>query len=156
MATEAGMRLQRLRKKRGLLLREAAEQAEISAAYLSQIENGHRAPSANVLMRLAPVLGVSVDALLRSAGLTDAPTPDQAELDHCFDHVMTDPTFEWGNRLGDPDDVEGTPDSIKLMVVRMYEELTGKVLLDRRSRLGDAKHSSTALDESSDAMRTEE
>jgi transcriptional regulator with XRE-family HTH domain len=51
-----------------LSLRQAAELAKVSNAYLSQIERGIYRPSAKVLSRLADVLQVSAETLYQKAG----------------------------------------------------------------------------------------
>jgi transcriptional regulator with XRE-family HTH domain len=56
-----------------LTLRQLAEQAGVSNPYLSQIENGLRRPSAEVLQRLAAALRVSAEALYVRAGLIEQP-----------------------------------------------------------------------------------
>jgi transcriptional regulator with XRE-family HTH domain len=43
-----------------------AERAGITRAYLSNIENGHRLPTLDVLLRIADALGTSVSSLLRT------------------------------------------------------------------------------------------
>lgn len=71
-----GGRVQRLRKARDMSLSELARQAEISKPYLSQIESGEtKRPSAEVLYRLASVLGTTVAALLGKSGASEA-VPD--------------------------------------------------------------------------------
>ncbi|HET7558862.1 MAG TPA: XRE family transcriptional regulator [Limnochordia bacterium] len=52
------------RQRRNLTLRRLGEMAEVSGAYISQIENGHTSPSLAVLERLAEALGVHVVDLL--------------------------------------------------------------------------------------------
>jgi len=62
--------LRGLRKEKGLSLRKAAKEV-MSVTYLWQIEKGERTPSAEILKRLAPIYGVSVEHLLRAAGYLD-------------------------------------------------------------------------------------
>ena len=60
-----GQRLRQSREEKGLSLSELARQAQVSKGYLSQIESGQtNRPSAQVLHRIASVLGTSVAALL--------------------------------------------------------------------------------------------
>jgi transcriptional regulator with XRE-family HTH domain len=54
-----------------LSLRELAARAEISNAYLSQLERGLHAPSVRVLKSLAEAFGLSPEKLLEQAGLLD-------------------------------------------------------------------------------------
>lgn len=52
-------------------LRQVAEAAKISNAYLSQVERGIYKPSADVLRGIADALDISRDTLYRQAGLLD-------------------------------------------------------------------------------------
>jgi transcriptional regulator with XRE-family HTH domain len=53
-------------------LRQLAELADVSNAYLSQLERGLYQPSAHVLKNLAGALELSAEELYRRAGLLDA------------------------------------------------------------------------------------
>jgi transcriptional regulator with XRE-family HTH domain len=55
----------------GLSLRELSELAEVSNAYLSQVERGLHEPSIRVLHSIAGALGVPFDLLLAQAGLLE-------------------------------------------------------------------------------------
>ncbi len=72
--TPFGEYLKILRERAGLSQEALAEEAEISSAYVSQIETGRRnPPTPDVLRRMAPSLGVAYTVLLMQAGhLTDA------------------------------------------------------------------------------------
>ena len=59
----------------GLSLRELADRAKVSNAYLSQIERGLHEPSISVLGAIAAALDVSLEALLARAGLL-SPEPE--------------------------------------------------------------------------------
>ena len=59
-----GERLRELRIREGWSQRELAERSRISQTTISQIENGKRNPSADVLKRLVGALGVSANFLL--------------------------------------------------------------------------------------------
>lgn len=54
-----------------LSLRQLAELADISNAYLSQVERGLYTPSAQVLKNIAQALDLSAEALYSRAGLLD-------------------------------------------------------------------------------------
>jgi transcriptional regulator with XRE-family HTH domain len=54
-----------------LSLRQLAELADVSNAYLSQLERGLYQPSAQVLKNLAGALQLSAEELYRRAGLLD-------------------------------------------------------------------------------------
>ena len=58
-----GDRLRDLRAQHGLTLRQLAQQAEVSPALLSQIENGTTDPSLATLRKLARVFDASIAAL---------------------------------------------------------------------------------------------
>ncbi len=64
-----GDRLRQVRKMRGWTLREAAEKAGISPAYLQKLEQDRvRSPSPNVLYGLAEQLKVPYSELMKLAG----------------------------------------------------------------------------------------
>lgn len=70
------MKLKELRTKRNLTQQQVADHIGCSAVVYSRYENGVRQPSIEVLLRLADLFGVSVDALLgrpeeRNDTLTD-------------------------------------------------------------------------------------
>jgi transcriptional regulator with XRE-family HTH domain len=52
-------------------MRQVAQAAQISNAYLSQVERGIYKPSADVLRSIADALNISRDTLMRQAGLLD-------------------------------------------------------------------------------------
>ena len=77
-----------------LSLRQLADLAQISNAYLSQVERGLYTPSAQVLKSIADALDLSAEALFARAGLLDdtaasgggAPDVEQAiRLDETLD-----------------------------------------------------------------------
>jgi transcriptional regulator with XRE-family HTH domain len=59
------------RKLANLSLREVADMANVSNAYLSQVERGLHAPSVRVLKAVATALNISADTLLAQAGLLE-------------------------------------------------------------------------------------
>jgi transcriptional regulator with XRE-family HTH domain len=63
MAT-TGERIREIRDKRGLTQDQLATQAKISKSFLSEIENNNRNVSSQALLRIANILGASVDYLL--------------------------------------------------------------------------------------------
>ena len=58
------MRLQEIRKDRGLTLKQVAERSKLSEAAICLYENGKRKPMLDSLIRLANALDVTVDQLL--------------------------------------------------------------------------------------------
>ena len=66
---ELGVRLRQVRRMRGWSLRETAEKAGISSAYLQKLESRHvNAPSPHVLHSLAEQLRVPYSTLMELAG----------------------------------------------------------------------------------------
>jgi transcriptional regulator with XRE-family HTH domain len=71
--------LKDIRKRRGYTIREVAGRSGVSAAYISQLENGQRGtPSPEVLMKLSEGLESSYAQLMQLAGYLEA-EPDQQE-----------------------------------------------------------------------------
>lgn len=62
-----GKSIRKYRTALELAQRELADEASISVPFLSQIENGHRDPSPDVLKRLASVLQVPIQLILLDA-----------------------------------------------------------------------------------------
>ena len=61
----------------GLSLRDLAERATVSNAYLSQVERGLHEPSLRVLQAVAAALGQPLDRLLAHAGLVPGESPGE-------------------------------------------------------------------------------
>jgi transcriptional regulator with XRE-family HTH domain len=59
------------RKLANLSLREVADMANVSNAYLSQVERGLHEPSVRVLKAIATALNISADTLFTQAGLLE-------------------------------------------------------------------------------------
>lgn len=69
--------LRDMRKLKGFTIRELADRSGVSAAYISQLENGNRGvPSPDVLMKLSEGLNVSYSTLMELAGYLQ---PEQSE-----------------------------------------------------------------------------
>lgn len=60
-----GEKLKTLRLRRGLTTRELAAALETSQAQISRIENGHRQPAADLIVKMADFFQVSLDSLMR-------------------------------------------------------------------------------------------
>lgn len=60
-----GQKVRKLRKKKDLTQERLAELTGIDYSYLNLIENGKRNPSLKVIAKLARVLGVRLDDLVR-------------------------------------------------------------------------------------------
>jgi len=67
------------RRLANLSLRELASVANVSSAYLSQLERGRHAPSVKVLRSIAHGLEISAETLLTQAGLFEDDVGDPAE-----------------------------------------------------------------------------
>jgi transcriptional regulator with XRE-family HTH domain len=78
------------RRLANLSLRRLAELANVSNAYLSQIERGIYKPSAKVLMHLADALQVSAETLYARAGLLEV-DPDADVRTDVEEAVRLDP-----------------------------------------------------------------
>ena len=70
-----GSRIAELRTRKELLQKDLADNAGISVGFLSEVENGHRTPGAEVLLRIADALGASLDYLLRGGEAPPEPKP---------------------------------------------------------------------------------
>lgn len=80
--------LRSIRTLKGLSLKRAATEAEISTAYLQKLEGGEvRQPSPHVLHRLAAVLDVPYGNLMQLAGYV-VPTDEPVLAGSAFDHVL--------------------------------------------------------------------
>jgi transcriptional regulator with XRE-family HTH domain len=126
--TDIGSHLRQLRLQRRLTLREVAQAAHLSNAYLSQIETGKKgAPSAKHLRRLAAIYEVPARELFEIAGYLDEPEVNESEEDQinrAFDFVMADPRFAAGTRVK-----QGLTAEAKRYIVETYEKVTGARLL---------------------------
>jgi transcriptional regulator with XRE-family HTH domain len=60
-----GDRIKEIREHRRLTQDRLAEMSNISKGFLSEIENNHRNPSSESVLRIANALGASIDYLLR-------------------------------------------------------------------------------------------
>jgi transcriptional regulator with XRE-family HTH domain len=60
-----GEKLQTLRKRRGLTLRQLGEILEVHNTYISQIEKGRKTPNAAMILKIAQFFEVTADQLMR-------------------------------------------------------------------------------------------
>ncbi len=63
-----GASLRTVRRRRGLTLRQVAEQAGVTESFLSQVERDIASPSIATLRRIAVALGTSIGVILDDAG----------------------------------------------------------------------------------------
>jgi len=124
-----GTYMRRLRKSRGLTLKQVETQAKVSNAYISLIERGlRRPPHPEILRRLAKTYDVEHRQLLIAAGYLEEDSAEaikRRQVEEAYQHVITDPSFRHGTRL------KGTRVSLdtKRLIVEMYEKLTERKLL---------------------------
>lgn len=60
-----GSRIAQIRERRGVTQRELADRAELSVSFLSEVENERRDIGTEMLLRIAEVLGASLDYLVK-------------------------------------------------------------------------------------------
>ncbi|NOU88845.1 helix-turn-helix domain-containing protein [Paenibacillus sp. LMG 31460] len=71
-------KLKDMRKLKGFTIRELADRSGVSAAYISQLENGNRGiPSPEVLMKLSEGLNTSYSELMDIAGYLESSPSEQ-------------------------------------------------------------------------------
>ena len=126
-----GPYLRRLRRAKGLSLKQVERAAQVSNAYLSQIERGIRKPPhPDILKRLARTYGIPVGELLEAAGYLEGGQDrrlQRQKIERAFEHVITDPKYRYGTRL------KGSalsPDA-KRFIVEIYEKMTGRKLFEK-------------------------
>lgn len=71
---DVGSRLQKLRKARGLSMRELAAKADVAASFVSRIEAGKASPTIMTLQKLLEALGIEVVEFFQQRA-----TPDPAQ-----------------------------------------------------------------------------
>ncbi|MBP1154803.1 MULTISPECIES: helix-turn-helix transcriptional regulator [unclassified Paenibacillus] len=109
--------LKDMRKLKGFTIRELADRSGVSAAYISQLENGNRGvPSPDVLMKLSEGLNMPYTELMQLAGYLEKSSAEQEggkytkprvnlrrflrENDLVFDGVeLTEQDKEWIERM---------------------------------------------------------
>ncbi|TXK86006.1 helix-turn-helix domain-containing protein [Paenibacillus sp. N3.4] len=107
-------KLKDMRKLKGFTIRELADRSGVSAAYISQLENGNRGiPSPDVLMKLSEGLNTSYSELMEIAGYLESSPSTQEfqsnpvnlrrflrENELMFDgFVLTPEDKEWVERM---------------------------------------------------------
>lgn len=124
-----GPYLRELRRRRGLSLKQVEREAQVSNAYLSQIERGLRKPPhPEILNRLAKAYEVAPNDLLIAAGYVEdlaVKGITREKIEQAFEHVIHHPQFRYGTRL------KGAALSLgaKRFIVEMYEKMKGEKLL---------------------------
>ena len=75
---EVGYQIKRFRQEKGLTLNQLADAAELSAPYISQLENGKASPSIATLRRIAEVLDMRMVDFFADELVEDPPIMPQA------------------------------------------------------------------------------
>jgi transcriptional regulator with XRE-family HTH domain len=127
-----GSYLRRIRKARGLSLKQVETSAEVSNAYISQIETGRRRPPhPDILKKLAKVYEVPLKDLLVKAGYFDDESDKRStkeQINSAFDHVTSDPRLSYGTRLkGSKLGTDG-----KRLIIELYEKWAKERLLGEK------------------------
>jgi transcriptional regulator with XRE-family HTH domain len=93
LAVRLGAFIRARRTAARLSLRELAQRANVSNAYLSQVERGQHEPSLTVLMAIADGLGVPPATLLAHAGVLGDAAPDVLDTATAIlrDPALTEP-----------------------------------------------------------------
>jgi len=68
---ELGLRIKRVRKSRGLTLKEVEAVSKVSATHISEIERGKTSPTVGALSRIAQALGKDTSYFLESRNLDE-------------------------------------------------------------------------------------
>jgi len=120
--------LRELRRRRRLTLRGVEQESGASGSYLSQVEQGKRHPSADLLRKIAPTYGASLKELMILAGYLDeaeVKMSDQERIEWAYKAVLSDPEYQFGTSLRT---AELTIEA-KRFIVEVYEKATGRKLL---------------------------
>jgi len=126
---ELGNYLRDLRKRKRLSLRQIQQGTGASGSYLSQVEQGKRHPSGELLRKIAPTYGASVKDLLTMAGYLDEPEvkmSNQERIEWAFKCVVSDPDYQFGTSLTAS---SGLSLEVKRFIVEVYEKATGRKLV---------------------------
>lgn len=91
-----GQRLRQLRSERGLSQRDLAVGA-VNQSYISLLESGARVPTLEVVLHLARVLGVPLDALVDDVELITDSNVDQLRGEQLVDHLLTTSAIDAGD-----------------------------------------------------------
>lgn len=123
-----GNYLRELRTRKRLSLRKVEELSDASGSYLSQVEQGKRQPSADLLRKIAPAYGASVRDLLTKAGyLNEAEVTmgEQDRIEWAYQAILSDPEYKFGTSLKTTDMTL----EAKRFIIEVYEKATGRKLL---------------------------
>lgn len=127
-AEELGESLRELRRAKRLSLRDVQQASGISGSYLSQLEQGKRHPSADLLRKIASTYGASIRELMVKAGYLDEPEvsmSDQDRIEWAYQAVVSDPEYRFGTSLR----MAELTIEAKRFIVEIYEKATGRRLM---------------------------
>jgi len=106
-----GTYLKQLRKKRGLSIRQLSAFSGVSHSYLSQIESGKRGvPKPEILQKLAPILHISYEKIMKEAGYL----PNNINYQTQSAHRADDPTEEL------PEEARKSLEEFKEYILKKY------------------------------------
>lgn len=88
--TEAGLKIQKIRDKKGYTRETLAEKAEISNKFLYEIETGRKGFSAEVLYNISKSLNVNCDYILTGKHIDGNYNKGILEVIELFDEEQTD------------------------------------------------------------------
>jgi transcriptional regulator with XRE-family HTH domain len=74
-----GKSILRAAKEKGMSLRALARESGVSNCYLSQVTRGYFMPTPQILLKLAPPLGVTPRKMFEEAGWLKPKTPKKAK-----------------------------------------------------------------------------
>ena len=102
-----GQYFKALRESKGMTLRDVEKKADVSNAYLSQLESGKiKQPSPLTLHKLSEIYNVSYDVLMEKVGYpatSKTPTNERAKMDSSISYkvgnITTDEEIELLNYL---------------------------------------------------------
>jgi transcriptional regulator with XRE-family HTH domain len=124
-----GPYMRKLRKQRGLTLKQVEKAAHVSNSFLSQVERGVRnPPKPDILNRLASTYSVPAQDLMEAAGYIKSKPGEMRERERvelAYQHVITDPTYSQGTRMRG----QTLSFDAKKFIVELYEEATGRTIL---------------------------
>ncbi len=114
---EISQRLKELRKIKKLTIDDLAKASGISSATISQLENGKYKPSADAIISLSNVLGVSADYFLLGRE-NETNTGYEKGKDNSLERIVVD---ELSTK-----DVAVAPELLKTLVLLVTETITSK------------------------------
>ena len=85
---ECGQRIRRLRRERDLTQEMLVEELNISVSHMSNIENGTRAPSIDLILIIAEYFGISLDYLVLGRILSDEDVRNSVDDIICGLHTL--------------------------------------------------------------------